>query len=550
MRRGHAAKAIATATTASTVFDPKAELMKPTSATLAILLLALSPVQRATRDRATAWMKQAANALGGEDRVRRIHAIEIDGVSAQYQREQSERPEGPWVATYTDFADLRNYDAGAIRRTTRVRGYSAPDWVDNREWGPETTTLIVDDVGLRKTADRWLPAGNPWDVATMPMTLDPERVVIAALDASDLRAEPDVQLDTYTHHVVRFSAGGAPVRVFLNVPSMLPKAVEITRPRPYDLFWAPWGDVTQRVTFGVWTLEPEGVRFPRLWDYTTGGQPDGRFDITRIRINPPLQASDFAVPDDVRQNVVVNRRRVDDIPLESSQRQQAELAPGIVKVPGNWDIVEVKQDVGVAIVEGPLTSAYSAKVIEDAQRRFGGAPISAVVTTSDSWPHIGGMREYAARGVPIYALDLNLPILRRLFAAKYETLPDALARQPKAPRLHPVSAKTVVGSGANRFEIYPLRTVSGERQMMVYWPQHELLYTSDLFTLLPDGTVFLPQQVSEAVAAVERDRLTVQRAFGMHYDVVPWERVVHGGQPPRRRSPRRLRRRYMRRQQP
>jgi hypothetical protein len=516
--------------------------MKLTSASLAILLLALWPVQKPTRDRATAWMKQAADALGGEARVRGIHAIEVDGVSAQYQREQSERPEGPWVVTYSDFADVRNYAAGAIRRTARTRGYSAPDWVDNREWGPETTTLLVGDVGLRKTADRWLPAGNPWDVATMPMTLDPEHVVIEALDASDLRADPDVQLDTYRHHAVSFSLRGRPgftiadarVRVFLNIPSMLPKAIEITRPRPYDVFWAPWGDVTQRVTFGVWTLEPEGIRFPRLWEYATGGRPDGRIDITRVRINPPLQAPDFAVPDDVRQNFVVNRRRVDDIPLGSSQRQQAELAPGIVKVPGSWDIVEVKQDGGVAIVEGPLSSAYSAKVVDDAQRRFGGAPITAVVTTSDSWPHIGGMREYAARRVPIYALDLNLPILQRLFAAKYETLPDALARQPRAARLHPVSAKTVVGSGANRFEIYPLRTVSGERQMMVYWPQHELLYTSDLFTLMPDGAVFLPQQAAEAVAAVERDRLAVKRAFGMHYDVVPWERVVQAGQPPRR----------------
>src|SRR4030095_5298471 len=80
-------------------------LMKLTSASLAILLLALWPVEKTTRDRWTALMKQGADALGGEARVRGIHAIEVDGVSAQYQREQSERPEGPWVVTYSDFAD-------------------------------------------------------------------------------------------------------------------------------------------------------------------------------------------------------------------------------------------------------------------------------------------------------------------------------------------------------------------------------------------------------------------------------------------------------------
>jgi hypothetical protein len=102
--------------------------------------------------------EQAANALGGEDRVRGNPRYRDRRSVGAIPARAIERPEGPWVATYTDFADLRNYDAGAIRRTTRVRGYSAPDWVDNRKWGPETTTLIVDDVGLRKTADRWLPA--------------------------------------------------------------------------------------------------------------------------------------------------------------------------------------------------------------------------------------------------------------------------------------------------------------------------------------------------------------------------------------------------------
>src|SRR5215203_2093186 len=35
-------------------------------------------------------------------------------------------------------------------------------------------------------------------------------------------------------------------------------------------------------------------------------------------------------------------------------------------------------------------------------------------------------------------------------------------------RLKVVSGKTTVGSGANRFEIYPFRTATGERQMMIY----------------------------------------------------------------------------------
>jgi hypothetical protein len=449
-------------------------------------------------------------------------------------REQSERPEGPWVETFTEFTDIRNYDAGAIRRSARIRGYATPDWVDNREWQPETTTLVVGGTGLRKVDARFVAAGTPWDLAVLPLEVGPDRVVVTALDAADARTEPDVQLHGYMHHVVSFTMKGARVRLILNAPGLLPTAVEITRARPYEAFWAPWGDVTGRVTFGMWLLEPEGIRFPRLWDFSTGGQPDGSIEITRLRVNPQIASEDFSIPDEARQSLVTDRRRVAETPLGLSRRPVKELAPGVVKVPGNWDIVEVNQGDGVVIIEGPLTSDYSAKVIEDAQRRFGGAAIKAAITTSDSWPHLGGMREYASRGIPMYALDLNVPILTRLFGAKYETFPDALARAPRPPQLRVVSSKTTVGAGANRLELWPLRSVTGERQMMVYFPQHELLYTSDLFTLLPDGTVFLPQQVSEAVAAAERDRLVVRQAFGMHYDVVPWSTVVASAAPPKR----------------
>ncbi len=338
-------------------------------------------------------------------------------------------------------------------------------------------------------------------------------------------------LDGYTHHVLAFTFAGARVRLFLNVPSFLPKAVEMTRARPYDVFWAPWGDVTQRVTFGLWTLEPEGVLYPRLWAFSTGDQPDGTVEVTRVRINPTVVASDFDIPAAARQQLIADRRPVAEVPFGTPQRPAHELAPGIVQVPGSWNVVEIKQDDGIVMIEGPISSNYSVKAIADARQRFGNAPIKAVISTSDSWPHIGGLREYAAREVPIYALDLNVPILNRLFAARYESSPDALMKRPRKPTIHVVAGRTIVGSGPNQLVIYPLRTPSGERQMMVYWPARQLLYTSDLFTIR-DAFVFLPQQVAEATQAVAREGLQVATAFGMHYDLTPWSTVVKSAAPP------------------
>lgn len=482
---------------------------------------------------ALAWLATSAQALGGEERLRAFAAVEISGVSVWRQREQSERPEGPWFATFVDFTDVRNIRADVVRRTARTRGFSSPDWIDNKDWSDASTTLVASGVGLRTQNGSVTAAETPWDLGTLPLALGPEHVVLAARDAADLRAEADAVLDGYAHHVVAFTLAGARVRLFLNTPSLLPKAVEITRARPYDVFWAPWGDVTQRVTFGLWTLEPEGVLYPRLWDFSTGDQPDGTVEITRVRLNPALVASDFEIPDDARQRLISGRGLVADLPFGTSQRPAHEIAPGIVLVPGSWNVVEIKQDDGVIVIEGPLSSNYSVKAIDDARQRFGGVPVKAVITTSDSWPHIGGVREYAARAIPIYALDLNVPILKRLFAARFESSPDALMKRPKQPVLRVVAGRTVVGSGPNQLVIYPFRTASGERQMMVYWPAHRLLYTSDLFTIR-DAFVFLPQQVAEATEAVAREHLDVITAFGMHYDATPWTAVLKGAAPPTR----------------
>jgi glyoxylase-like metal-dependent hydrolase (beta-lactamase superfamily II) len=479
------------------------------------------------------WLSGAAAAMGGGDGLSKLAAVETSGMSVWYHREQSERPEGPWLTTFTDFTDLRNFGDDAVRRTSRTRGFSTNDWVDSTEWTAASTVLVTAGVSVSRASGRLIPAATPPDLAVLPVGLTPERVVGTARKAADLHAEPDEVVDGYPHHVVAFSFAGARIRLILNVPSLLPKAVEVNRAHADNMFLAPWGDVTQRVTFGMWTRERDGLRYPRVWEFSTEGQTDGSVYVTRLRTNPPLDDTELTLPADVRQRLVADRPRIADLPFGPAgvtNRPVRELAPGIVKVPGRFDVIEVGQDDGVVIVEAPLSSDYSAKAIADAWLRFGKKPVKALVTTTDAWPHIGGIREYVALGIPVYALDLNVPILMRLLSATYRSFPDTLAKAPKAPRVTVVSNKTTVGSGTNRFEIYPLRTATGERQMMIYWPDHRLLYSSDLFTIR-DDFVFLPQQVSEAVDAVARERLAVTTAFGMHYDPLPWAAVQKNALP-------------------
>ena len=163
--------------------------------------------------------------------------------------------------------------------------------------------------------------------------------------------------------------------------------------------------------------------------------------------------------------------------LNTAQAQ--EIAPGVVLVRGSWNTTFVRQPDGMLIIEAPISSGYSAQALDEAARRFPGVPVKGVVTTSDSWPHLGGVREYVARGIPVYALDLNRPILERLLAAPYGETPDLLARAPKAATFKWIAGRTVIGSGDTRVELYPIRGENGERMLMAYFPAHRLLYASD-----------------------------------------------------------------------
>jgi hypothetical protein len=76
-------------------------------------------------------------------------------------------------------------------------------------------------------------------------------------------------------------------------------------------------------------------------------------------------------------------------------------------------------------------------VIEEARKRYPGTAVKAVLSTSDSWPHTGGVRFAVAEGLPVYILDLNQQLLDRTISAPHTLDPDALekSKHSKSPKL-------------------------------------------------------------------------------------------------------------------
>src|SRR5579872_1821585 len=424
---------------------------------------------------------RAMEAMGGRARLNAITAIEYVAVGERDMVEQSERPTGPYFRDHFRIHEVRDLVGRRTRVEQTSEAYNGDQWWLQQPQTPATPIVINGDVAVDETAKGpQFAGGSSVQQNEEQFAFAPERLLTTADAATDLRRMPPVRLHGVLHHVFAFTWNGAPCTLFLNADTGLPWRITYTRAYPFHTFLSVWGDVTTSITYNMWTLEPSGVLYPRQWTYERVHLPDMHFAIVQLHLNPSLDGVTLDVPKDIYDAHHGKLRPVDQIPLGAyGSGSPHELAPGITEYPGGWNVVFIKQRDGVVVLEAPWSPAYTQRALDAAVRRYG-LPVKAVITTSDSWPHIAGVRQAVADGIRVYALDLNQPILERLIAAPHRMRPDDLQRHPRAARFTFVSTPIIVGDGPNRLVIAPYRTATGERQMMVYFPAHRLLYISDL----------------------------------------------------------------------
>lgn len=478
-------------------------------------------VAQAPQKTAKSFVERAVEQMGGAVRLQGIKTARVEYWGHRFLLEESERPDGPWIVTYEKQTELRDYEHANLRQ-------------DGEQWGLGTGTdeglksslTVADGVAQMNMGEKHRPMSMEQVVdAQEKLDFSPNRLILAALSAPDIQALPDARIHGEPYHVVKFTGDHRAIRVYLNAYTGLPGVVEWTRAYPYSIFWRVWGDVQNRLEYTTYQLLPGGVRLPQQYDLSRNGQPFTSVVITKIELNPEFPQESFAIAPEVKTAFEQRKPRMDEGPPLGKPSPLVEGDDSLVQFVGAWNCAIVKQADGIVILEAPISAAHTRALLEQAHTRFPNTPIKAAITTSDAWPHFGGVREVVANGIPVYAVDLNQPILTRFINAPFTESPDTLAKSPKPVKFHWVSNKTVIGTGPNRLELYPMRNASGERMMMVYFPGHKLLYTSDLVQPGQSGPFFWMEYVREAADAARHENLAIDRFFGMHMPMRPWAEV-------------------------
>jgi len=465
-------------------------------------------------------LQLAIEALGSEAKVKAIKTLKLEWTGHTLLPEQSERPEGPFLTKYQQAVEEIDLENLLMRQVLTTRSITQPK-------GAEITYLLSPSAGVIQASDAQAPAPPSVVLDNMELCLQlPYLALNAAKAAADIRLAEETKYQGVPHHLLVYKPGKTDVKIWLNASTNLPTAIEWTTARPGDVYWSGQGDIVERLIFGSWALEG-GILFPRQWNIERNGKPWSQRIYTVITFNPALDKKLFefeATPR--RASVGFLAQTMDDVPLGRQNEPALPIRNTFILVPGAYNVAMIRQDDGVVVLEAPISSGYSRKVMEDVLWRFREAPVKAVITTSDSWSQLGGIREYIAAGIPIYALDLNQNQLELLASQPHTLLPDRLFLDPRQPTWNLVAGKTVISSSLNPIELYPLRGEASERTLMAYFPELKLLWSGDLVNRNADGSFFMPAYLGELVSAVRRERLDVQTIFGLHMKPTPYKEIA------------------------
>lgn len=456
----------------------------------------------------------ALEAMGGQVRLEGIKSLSLETARHTLLVEQSYR-QAPFITSYERLKIKMDFVGNRIYRETHQ------SWPESDPGDSESDSILVagrtGGVNRSSTDSPCSLADLAWVGQTL--ALGPARLLLTALEAPDLRfGQPEVVRSTM-HTVLTFTWHGMPVKIALNPWNHLPDAVETVE--QFQDHWYQWGDVNRRIYFENYKVF-HGIVYPTneveernqiLWRSS---------QVLNLDLNIPVDENQFRM--DAKAAERSTQSKGWERPFPGGKN--TELAPGISLYEFSWNSTLVKQDDGVVILESPLSWVYTKGLVEEVALRYPGVPIKAVVSTSDSWPHVGGVRQAVALGLPVYILDLNRPLLDALMHAPHKLHPDTLEQSPKLPKWQIVSQRLVLGTGPNRMECYPLRGASTERQYMVFFPEHHLLYVSDTLSLDDKGVLYDPELMREVIQAVKREKLQVNTAFAMHQGPVPWAKII------------------------
>lgn len=477
---------------------------------LGIGLVAGAAVQ-AQDNAARAVVVDAANALGGVDRITALRTLRLRGYGHEaYQDGGSEitteerAPEKMTNLTaYQREIDFANGRTLVRARLSRAFVFAARAMMQGMPIAQALDGEVAFDPAANGTARRQSAAVA--QRRRMELLANPVMAVRTALEAgsriSNRRSESGLTLvDVQTSR-------GEDFTLALDADSKLPQWVRWVAPHEN------LGEVTLRAEFSAYA-PVQGLQLPMSYNTVSDFKDTVMLRLHVDRYEVDAAISDLAAP---------AAARAAPAPEAVFNVVPTEVAPGVTLLGGsgaNGILLEFADH--LTLFEVPGSRGWTQALIDKARELVPGKPLTQAIISHHHFDHTGGLRTAVAEGLSIIAQAGNLDWFEDLMARPVTHFPDALSRNPQPIRLLGVEDHLRLSDAALTVDLY--RVVANGHMahgLMAYVPEHKLLIQGDLFDR--SWEVYFWGDTYEANLA--HRQLEVERDVPVHGTVLPLAEV-------------------------
>jgi glyoxylase-like metal-dependent hydrolase (beta-lactamase superfamily II) len=474
--------------------------MKRTVLISAVLMMAVACARPPERQ----LIDDAAQALGGAERVRAVKTIVIEGEGTQYNLGQDVVPGASGqtfaVTQYTRAIDVANERA----RTELTREPKFTYW---QGLAPQRQIQ-----GLDKTVAYNVAANGNASRASQTVADDrrdeflrhPITAVRAALDpaaaVSNLRTENGQTL------VDIVTADKRALTLAIDANTKLPSRVT-TAANHVNL-----GDVRISTSFADYQ-NVNGVQLParlttRTDDFTTAEvrATEQVVDGDTGDLAAPAAVASAAVPTPQPPNVTVE-----------------EVSRGVWLLAGGSHhsaLIEFADH--LMLIDAPQNDARALAVIAKARELRPGKPLTHVVNSHHHFDHSGGIRAAVSEGLTVITHEGNIAFFQDIVKRPHTRVPDALAKNPKPLRIEVVSSERVISDDTMTVNLYAVPGEHSQSMLMAYLPRDRALVVIDLYEPGEGVHMFLRPFVED----LKKRNLRVETIVPLHGTIVSYAQML------------------------
>jgi glyoxylase-like metal-dependent hydrolase (beta-lactamase superfamily II) len=451
-------------------------------------------------------INDTAAAVGGSQRIQAVKTLVIEGEGTNGNLGQDVTPEAT-SQTFAVTGYKRAIDVPAGR--VRIEQTRTPNFPYFQGQQPQKQVLgiagdVAYNVAASGTATRAADAvAKAWKAEQYhhPLT-----IIRAALDPAAKLSNPHTQDNQSVVDIT--TADGLTFTLAIDSTTKLPTRV-VSMTDNTNL-----GDTAVETSFSDYQ-DVNGLRLPAHLTTKTDRYVTADLRVTKQTLDG--ETGDLAAPAAAASAAPVTAPPPANVTVQ-------EVAPGIWWLAGQTHhsvLVEFADH--MTLIEAPQNDTRALAVIAKAREIRPDKPLTQVINSHHHFDHSGGIRAAVSEGLTVITQKANAQFYQDAVARAHTIVPDALAKNPKPPKIETVDDEMELKDAARTVNLYRIAgSPHAETLLMAYFPKERILVEADVYT--PGAAVF--PYASNLLENINKRKLRIDRIVPLHGTIGPYSDLV------------------------